>query len=156
MENPGSPEMQQNNDPTLQGESASAVAEDAKPCPCLERRKKRIRDSLLILGLLLVTGALVLVVFLSRESGAFVEVKHDGVLVATYALHEERTVELNGGTNVLVIEGGVAYLSYANCPDHTCVRTGKIKYNGQSIVCLPNRITVTVVSEDAGGVDFVS
>ena len=130
--------------------------QERQPCPCIEKRKKLLRDSLLIVGLMIVAGALVLFLFLSREQGAYVEVTHDGKLVGTYSLSEERTVTLGGGTNILVIEDGTAYLSYANCPDHTCVRTGKIKYNGQSIVCLPNRITVTVVSEGSGGVDFVS
>ena len=62
---------------------------------------------------------------------------------------------LNGGTNILVIENGEAYLSYANCPDHTCVRTGKIKYTGQSIVCLPNRLSVIVRSADRE-IDLIS
>lgn len=134
----------------------SQNSHEGQPCPCTEKRKKLFRDSLLIVGLLLVVGTLVLFLFLSRERGGFVEVTKDGVLIATYSLTEERTVALNEGTNILVIEDGVAYLSYADCPDHTCVRTGKIMYNGQSIVCLPNRITVTVVSDGSGGVDFVS
>ena len=119
-------------------------------------KNQSIRDVFLIFGLLLVSGAIVLFLYLSRMEGAYVEVTEDGVLVGTYSLSEERTITLGGGTNILVIEDGTAYLSYANCPDHTCVRTGKIKYNGQSIVCLPNRITVAVVSEGSGGVDFVS
>ena len=156
MEGQNDFQVQDCPDVPSQDEGASVAQAMTPPCPCMERRKKRLRDSLLILGLLLVTGAIVLVLFFARETGAFVEVKHNGVTVGRYALDQERTVELNGGTNVLVIEGGVAYLSYANCPDHTCVRTGKIKYSGQSIVCLPNRITVTVISEETGGVDFVS
>lgn len=130
--------------------------QERQPCPCLLKRKKLLRDTCLIIGLLLVSLVIVLVLFLTRKEGAYVEVTQDGMLVGTYSLRDARTVTLGGGTNILVIEDGVAYLSYANCPDHTCVRTGKIKYNGQSIVCLPNHITVTVVSEESGGVDFVS
>ena len=119
-------------------------------------KKKSLRDVILIGALLLVVLTVLLITTLTREKGGFVEVYQDGELLATYSLDIPREVSLNGGTNVLKIEGGVAYLSYASCPDRTCVNTGKISYNGQSIVCLPNRLTIKVVSEESGGVDFVS
>ena len=121
-----------------------------------QRKKKTLRDVLLIGILLAVVLTVLLVLGLTKEKGGFVEVYQDGELIATYSLSIPREVALNGGTNILKIEDGVAYLSYANCPDRTCVNTGKISYNGQSIVCLPNRLTVKVVSEESGGVDFVS
>ena len=114
------------------------------------------RDILLIGVLLAVVLTVLLVLTLTKEKGAYVEVFQDGERIATYPLDIPREVSLNGGTNILVIEDGVAYLSYATCPDRTCVNTGKISYNGQSIVCLPHRITVKVVSGADGGVDFVS
>jgi hypothetical protein len=120
------------------------------------QKKKLWRDILLIGALLAIVLTVFLVVTLTKKEGAYVEVVIDGELYATYPLAIPREVTLNGGTNILVIENGKAYLSYANCPDHTCVNTGKISYNGQSIVCLPNRLTVKVVSTDGGGVDFVS
>ena len=120
------------------------------------QKKKLWRDILLIGALLAIVLTVFLVVTLTKKEGAYVEVVIDGELYATYPLAIPREVTLNGGTNILVIEDGKAYLSYANCPDHTCVNTGKISYNGQSIVCLPNRLTVKVVSTDGGGVDFVS
>ncbi len=120
------------------------------------QKKKLWRDILLIGALLAIVLTVFLVVTLTKKEGAYVEVVIDGELYATYPLAIPREVTLNGGTNILVIEDGKAYLSYANCPDHTCVNTGKIFYNGQSIVCLPNRVTVKVVSTDGGGVDFVS
>ena len=121
-----------------------------------KQNKKLWRDVLLIVILLAIVLTVLLIVTLTKKEGAYVEVVIDGELYATYPLDTPREVSLNGGTNVLVIEDGKAYLSYANCPDHTCVNTGKISYNGQSIVCLPNRITVKVVSSESGGVDFVS
>ena len=44
-------------------------------------------------------------------------------------------------------------LTEANCPDLLCVRQGKIRYTGQSIICLPNRLTVTVEGGESDGVD---
>ena len=119
-------------------------------------KRKSLRDVILIGALLVVVLTVLLITTLTREKGGFVEVYQDGELLASYPLDLPREVTLNGGTNILKIEDGVAYLSYASCPDLTCVNTGKISYNGQTIVCLPNRLAIKVVSEESGGVDFVS
>jgi hypothetical protein len=54
----------------------------------------------------------------------------------------------------LVIENGCAYMKDASCPDKTCVGVGRVKYAGQSIICLPNRVAVTVMGE--GDLDLIS
>ena len=91
---------------------------------------------------------------LTRERGSYVSVQRDGEEIARYSLSEDGEYPLNGGTNLLVIEGGEAYMKDADCPDRVCVGTGRIGYAGQSIICLPNRLSVTVVGEE--GVDLVS
>jgi hypothetical protein len=123
-----------------------------------EKKRPRRADILFIAGLLLVSVALVLILTLTRREGAFAEVEIDGESVARYALATDGEYTLNGGTNVLVIEDGEAYLTYADCPDLVCVKTGRIRYVGESIVCLPNRLSVVIRGEDAdgGGVDLVS
>ena len=117
---------------------------------------KAHKGELVMIGaLLLLSLVLVLVFTLTRKEGAVAVVEINGATVASYSLAQEGEYTLNGGTNVLVIEGGCAYLTYADCPDHTCVKTGKIRYVGESIVCLPNRLSITVRGS-GDGVDFVS
>ena len=127
--------------------------EDKTPTP-----KKSYRlDIIIIAAILLVSFALLLVVTLSKEEGSVVVVEIDGNVVATYPLNENAEYSLNGGTNNLIIANGKAYLNYSNCPDHTCEKTGKIQYVGQTIICLPNKIAITIKGDVAdGGVDFVS
>lgn len=120
------------------------------------KRKYRL-DIIIIAAILVVSLSLLLIVTLSKEEGSVVVVEIDGTTVATYPLDKNAEYSLNGGSNVLVIEDGVAYMSYSNCPDHTCEKTGKIRYVGQTIICLPNKIAVTIKGDNAeGGVDFVS
>ena len=119
--------------------------------------KKSLRfDVVLIASLLIVSVLSVGVMLFTRRGGDRVIVEISGERVGEYSLIENKEIEINGGTNILVIKNGEAYLSYADCPDHTCVRTGKIKYVGQSIVCLPNKVTITVKGSGGGGVDLVS
>ena len=113
------------------------------------------RDIILIASILVVAIALFLVVELTKEEGARVVVKVDGVEIAEYSLSKNGTYPLNGGTNILVIENGKAYLSDANCPDKLCVHQGKISRTGEVITCLPNKLTVTVFGAEES-VDLIS
>ena len=113
------------------------------------------RDIILIASILAVAIALVLIVELTKEEGAGVVVKVDGIEVAEYSLSKNGTYPLNGGTNILVIEDGRAYLSDANCPDKLCVHQGKISRTGEVITCLPNKLTVTVFGAEES-VDLIS
>ena len=92
-----------------------------------------------------------------RRDGGTVIVEQDGRETARYALSEDQTVKIEGegGYNVLVIQGGQAWLSEANCPNLLCVRSGKIRYAGQSVVCLPHRLAVRIAG-GASGMDAVT
>ena len=117
--------------------------------------KKRLADLGIIFGLLILAGVLFFLYFNKGEEGAGVIVRVDGVEMARYSLSDSGRYELNGGTNILVIEDGAAYMLEADCPDHICVSQGKIRYTGQCITCLPNKLTVTVYGTGQG-VELVS
>ena len=117
--------------------------------------RRRRTDLIVIVSLLLLALALYLVIGATRTEGGVVVVRVDGMETERHALTEDGVYPLNGGSNILVIAEGQAWLSEANCPDLLCVKQGKIHYAGQSIVCLPNRLTVTVEGGESDGVDFV-
>ena len=120
--------------------------------------KKSVKlDVIIIVALLLVALLWVGASLLFREVGGYVTVEVDGVLVATYSLAYDGEYAI-GATNFLVIEDGCAYMQGANCPDKTCVGVGRVKYAGQSIICLPNRVVVTVMAApgEEGDLDLIS
>ena len=117
--------------------------------------KKRRTDLLLIGLLLLLALVLYLVIGATQEEGGVVVVRVNGVETERHALSQNGVYPLNGGSNILVIADGQAWLSEANCPDLLCVRQGRIRYAGQSIICLPNRLTVTVEGGESDDVDMV-
>ena len=121
----------------------------------LPANKKRLADIAIIAGLLLLAAVLFFLYFNKGEEGAGVIVRVDGVEIARYSLSDSGRYELNGGTNILVIEDGSAYMLEADCPDHICVSQGKVRYTGQCITCLPNKLTVTVYGTGQG-VELVS
>ena len=117
--------------------------------------KKRRADLIVIASLLLLALVLYLILGAVRTVGGEVVVRVDGVETERHALTADGTYPLNGGSNILVIGEGQAWLTEANCPDLLCVRQGKIRYTGQSIICLPNRLTVTVEGGEPDEVDAV-
>ena len=110
-----------------------------------ETKKKIIFDTILVLTLLVISLSALYFVFSNRNIGSTVRVSVDGETVAEYSLYKDGEYSLNGGTNVLKIEDGRAYMIFADCPDKTCVRKGKIYYIGDDITCLPNRVRVEIL-----------
>jgi hypothetical protein len=122
-----------------------------------QRRKRVLADVILIVSLLLISLTAVIILTLTRKDGSYVRIDLDGRTVAEYSLWEDGEYSLADGSNVLVIEEGEAYMKSADCPDRTCVKKGRVRYVGESIVCLPNRLSVTVVGErGSSGVDLIS
>ena len=113
-------------------------------------KKKIVADMILVAALLLIGLSVFLIGALLREDGAFAVVYIGGERVAEYALDTDGEHELNGGTNILVIEGGRAYMRTASCPDGLCVNQGRISRTGERIVCLPSRVMVEIVGADDG------
>ena len=125
-----------------------------------DQRKKaapKRGDLYLMVGCLLAALVCCCLWFLLRQDGGTVIVEQNGRETARYALSEDRTVRIEGegGYNLLVIEGGEVYLSEADCPTQLCMKTGKIRYAGQSIVCLPHRLAVRITG-GASGLDAVT
>ena len=109
--------------------------------------KKPVADIVLIATLLVIALSVFLITELFSKDGELVRVSIDGEVVAEYSLSADAEYSLNGGSNILVIEKGEAYIKWANCPRQICVRDGKISKIGQRITCLENRIVVEVIGD---------
>ena len=115
-------------------------------------------DLILIGAIIAVIAIAFCVVTLTKKDGAYVVVKVDGEQVAKYSLTVDGEYELNGGTNILKIEDGKAWMIYGNCPKikGDCTKDGKISRTNEYIACVPNRLLVIVYGADADdSVDFV-
>ena len=119
-----------------------------------EAEKKSYKRDLLLVGILLLAAILIfLYVRSGQETGAVAVVTVDGEEVGRYPLNKSGTFSLNGGSNILVIGDGMAWVSEANCPDKICMGMGKISRNGEFIACLPNRVLIVIEGGEETGVD---
>lgn len=112
------------------------------------------KNDLLLLGGLLLAAALAWLLFRPGQAGGWAVVTVDGAETARYPLDTDRTVTLGGEAyNVLRISDGAASIIEANCGDHTCVRMGEISREGETVVCLPHRLVVSIEGGGAPGFD---
>ena len=121
----------------------------------MEWLKTHRNDAILVAVLLVLGGALALFLFVTRQAGGYVSVQMDGEVVMELPLSEDARIVLGEGehTNILVIENGTAQMVEASCPDQICVNQGAVQYAGESIVCLPHRLVVTVEGGQMNDVD---
>lgn len=78
-----------------------------------------------------------------------VVIKKDGEVIASLPIEKETLYEVNGEyRNVFEIKDGEVFMRYADCPDRSCVRMGKINSGGQAIVCAPNKVSAYIEGID--------
>ena len=88
--------------------------------------------------------------------GSNMTITVDGQVYGTYSLLEEQTIVIEEGDakNVIEIKGGKAYMLEASCPDQLCVDQNEISFDKESIICLPNKVVLTVTSDVESDVDL--
>ncbi len=115
----------------------------------------RIFIGILILGIVF----LLLYFFYPRSTGAQIIITKDNEVIGTYSLDDDQTLYISdeeNPTNVVEILDGKCHMTFADCPDQICMKTGWVSKNGDTIVCLPNQVVVTVVSEESTEYDSIS
>ena len=110
----------------------------------------------LAIGLVLCLAVAVFSCFLpSGEPAAYAEIYLDGRLVKTVPLNTDQIFLLEDQyCNEIAVKDGAIAFTASNCPGQDCVHSGSIRSTGRSLVCLPNRVEIRVVSESSD-VDFV-
>lgn len=65
---------------------------------------------------------------------------------ARFSVKENREflIETEQGSNLLILKDGTADVTEASCPDKICVHQSPISQTGETIVCMPNRVIVTI------------
>ena len=81
----------------------------------------------------------------SQEQARFAKITSKGETVKTVdlAIDQEFTVD---GKNTVTVSGGKIAVTWADCPDHYCMKRGFCA-GGTDIVCLPNRLVISFAGE---------
>ena len=105
-------------------------------------------DFILILFLLFIgIGITVWIYYPKSTPASTVEVRENGKLILSLPLSEntKQTIRCtDGGSNQFLIQDGAVTMTDADCG-----KTGPIRETGQSIVCLPHRLVITITDSSS-------
>ncbi len=106
---------------------------------------------------LIIIAVIFLVLWLiPKPVGGRVIISLNGEVFREISLNENSVIpiETEFGKNTVVIEEGEVFVTHSNCPDRLCEKDS-ISKSGESIVCLPNRLSVTVEGKNKEEVDVI-
>lgn len=120
---------------------------------------KKHKNDLILLAVIIALAALIwLFIRITRSEGAYALVTVNGEVFGEYPLDTDAEIRIGDDEsyNILVIKDGTAEITEASCPDKLCVNQGKASYDGQSIICLPNKVVVEIVGGEQSSFDAVA
>lgn len=121
---------------------------------------KSIKRDILVLAVIFFSAFLFWLfprLFRSDEA-QYIRIVQDGKEIGQYQLFEDQTVVItdkDGGYNLLLISGGRADMTDADCPDQLCVKRQAVSQNGESIICLPHRLVIEIIAKEETALDGV-
>lgn len=122
-------------------------------------KNKKNRNDMSIIAIILISVLLLfLYQYFAAKPGSYISVSYDGEKIAEYSLSTEQEVpvKVKEGENIIVIKDGKAYVKKADCPDQICVNQKSISKEGESIICLPHKLIITVERGSENSLDGMS
>ena len=119
----------------------------------MSKKNKRKNDVILAALILIIAAAGIFLLNYLKTEGAYAVVKIDGIENGRYSLSQNTEVKILTGennefSNTLVIENNKAFIKDANCPDKICEGHNPISYKGETIVCLPHKVVIEIISDE--------
>ena len=112
---------------------------------------KICRNDIILAAVLAAAAAALAVVFFlipGKEQGNTAVITIEGREYGRYSLSVDQTIRVENekGINTVVIRDGSAHMEEADCPDGYCINMGDKSKAGETIVCLPHRLVVEIIS----------
>lgn len=123
------------------------------------KNRTRRRNDIVLTALLALFAAALLAfhVLNDRAPAAQVEIARGYTTQAVFPFGEEREWSWREGNAFVTVLSGAegVRIAASSCPDQLCVKQGVLSRAGQSIVCLPNRVVVTLISRENPEIDAI-
>ena len=118
-------------------------------------KKRRLDIIILIVLIVIAIGSWIAVTVLFDVNGDYVEVIVDNHVQKVISLNDDGEYQVDDGeySNIITIKNREVYMKSSDGPDQICVKQGKIKKQGESIICLPHKLVIRIASEEYPEVD---
>ncbi len=99
-------------------------------------------DMLIIALVAMAFVSSIVLLFSFRAPGNRVVIKQNNKVVYDKSININNTVKTDH--NEITIKDGKVYMSHSDCYNQVCVKSGIKDEKGESIICLPNMVTVEI------------
>jgi len=112
----------------------------------------------LVLYVLLGVGIVLALTGARGATGSSVVIEGPDGFERFVPLASSDTVRVPGplGETVVEVRDGAARVTESPCPHGLCLRMGEARSPGQSVVCVPNRVVVTVAGDGPAATDAIT
>ena len=113
----------------------------------MNRKLIKVKDFIILLIIITVCGLFILIGH-NQKRGSYAVISVNGKKAERLSLSKDiENFTVKGANNIsFTITNGELYVSESDCPDKICLKTGHISRKGQSIICVPKRVSVTIES----------
>lgn len=104
-------------------------------------------DYILISAFIIISAVLYTIYHVSSTPGLYVTVNTDGGVYTCLPLNEDSTIRIphtGEDYNIICIKDGYVSVTGADCPDLICTKHAPISKTGETIICLPHKLSVTI------------
>ena len=119
-----------------------------------------IKHDLIVLAVFILIAAILFLMLnrTDKTEGNYVYITLDNIEYATIPLDKDTVLSIDSdkGKNTVVVSDKEVYVESADCPDQICVDHAHIMYEGETIVCLPHRLIITIISKEGSETDAIS
>ena len=112
------------------------------------------KGDILLIACVLLIALLPFALRRSGSGGAYAVVYVGSEVYGSYPLQDDAQIDIaqeDGSVNRVRIEGGRVSMAYSTCKNQICVLHEAVSQQDEWIVCLPNRVSVTVAKEAPQG-----
>ncbi len=115
----------------------------------MKQKTVKIILTLFIAVTAVLSAAAVYFIYFTDNAAKRVNIYSEGVKVRTVVLSDDddysfEIVNSAGGKNTVTVKDGMISVSDADCPDRVCVNTAAIKNDPHPIICVPNKLIISV------------
>ncbi|HHT24146.1 MAG TPA: NusG domain II-containing protein [Clostridiaceae bacterium] len=109
--------------------------------------KLKRNDIILITSLFIIAAVSFFCIQSMKKAGGTVSVLKNNQEIYNLPLNQDAamTIEFNGQYNQLMIKDNKVWIESANCANQICVKHPKIQYSGETIICLPHQLVITII-----------
>lgn len=118
--------------------------------------KKRLYTNDLILNafIILICILIPFVLSFAHNEGKTCVISYDGIVEKRINLEEDAAYHTHGVN--IIVKDGEAFVSESSCPDGLCIKMKSAKNVGDSIICVPNKVSVRIEGNKSGEADVVA